>query len=68
MFKKLYLSVLFKSAEQGDASAQYKLGLIYAIGYGVTKDYKKAANWFRKAEDQGDASAQYNLGAMYYNG
>ena len=49
-------------ADQGDATAQYDLGLMYAKGQGVPQDYAEAVKWFRKAADQGDASAQYNLG------
>ncbi|WP_420841067.1 tetratricopeptide repeat protein [Bathymodiolus platifrons methanotrophic gill symbiont] len=31
-----------KSAEQGDSSAQYNLGVMYANGLGVIKDYRQA--------------------------
>ena len=55
-------------ADQGDASAQYNLGLMYANGNGVLKDDKQATKWYRKAADQGDADAQYNLGWMYHKG
>jgi len=57
-----------KAAEQGNADAQYNLGLMYYSGQGVTQDYKQAANWFIKAAGQGYADAQYNLGLMYYSG
>jgi hypothetical protein len=57
-----------KAADQGNASAQNSLGLIYAKGEGVTKDSKEAVRWFCTAADQGDATAQYNLGGMYYRG
>jgi len=53
-------------AEQGDASAQFNLGLMYEDGQGVPQDYKEAVKWTRLAADQGDADAQYNLGQMYY--
>ena len=55
-------------ADQGDAQAQYNLGVMYMIGIGVVKDEVEAVEWFRKAADQGDALAQYNLGLMYDNG
>ena len=55
------------AADQGDALAQYNLGLMYANGQGVTQDYKEAVKWFRLAADQGHAKAQGNLGAMYGN-
>ena len=57
-----------KSAEQGDAGAQSKLGACYYSGQGVPQDYTEAVKWFRKAAEQGDADAQYNLGIGYANG
>ena len=57
-----------KAAEQGDANAQYNLGVCYENGYGVTQDYSHAVYWYRKAAGQGDANAQYNLGVCYENG
>ena len=55
-------------AEQGDASAQFNLALIYDNGEGVIEDDKEAVKWYRLAAEQGDASAQYNLGVSYDNG
>jgi Sel1 repeat len=55
-------------AEQGDATAQYRLGNRYRRGEGVTRDYGDALRWYRKAADQGDANAQYGIGFMYRNG
>ncbi len=40
-------------AEQGNASAQYNLALMYDNGKGVLKDYKEAVKWYRKAAEQG---------------
>ena len=57
-----------RSAEQGDANAQYNLGNRYRKGEGVPQDDKEAVKWFRKSAEQGDASAQCNLGVMYYLG
>ena len=60
---------LFKPfAEQGDAKAQYNLGIMYGYGRGVPQDNKEAVKWYRKAAEQGLAIAQYNLGIMYENG
>ncbi len=56
---------LINKALSGDAIAQYELGCCYEA---LQKDYKKAAEWFRKSAEQGYAKAQYNLGAYYYNG
>ena len=57
-----------KKAEQGDAAAQFNLGLMYADGDGVPKDAVEAVKWYRKAAEQGNADAQFNLGLMYDNG
>ena len=35
---------------------------------GVTKDYKKAVEWYTKSAEQGYARGQYSLGYMYHNG
>ena len=55
-------------AEQGNAKAQYNLGVMYRNGHGVDKDYAEAMGWWRKAAEQGNAGAQNNLGVMYRNG
>jgi len=55
-------------AEQGYASAQHNVGIIYGDGQGVPQDYAEAMKWFRKAAEQGDVTAQHNLGIMYANG
>ena len=57
-----------QAAAQGNAAAQYNLGVMYANGEGVPKDDAQAVQWYRKAAEQGDAKAQYNLGVMYANG
>ena len=59
---------LRKAAEQGDADAQYNLGVCYDNGRGVPQDYAEAVKWYRKAAEQGDADAQYNLGVCYIFG
>ena len=56
------------AAEQGDAVAQYDLGMLYAEGRGVPQDETEAVRWLRLAADQGLARAQSNLGVMYQNG
>ena len=56
------------AADQGDAIAQFNLGVMYAKGAGVLKDDAEAVRWYRLAADQGDAIAQFNLGVMYAKG
>ena len=57
-----------KAAAQGDAAAQYNLGVMYDNGEGVAEDDIKAVAWYQKAADQGYAGAQTNLGWMYVKG
>jgi TPR repeat protein len=47
-----------KAAEQGDASAQCRLGLMYMQGQGVTKSTEEAMRWLRMAAEKGDANAK----------
>jgi len=56
-FKKFY-----RAANQENTDAQLNLGMLYANGQGVGKDYEKALKWFRRAAGHGDAIGQYNLG------
>jgi TPR repeat protein len=55
-------------AEQGEASAQHRLGLMYWDGQGVGQDMTEAVKWFRKAAKQGHAEAQERLGYAYESG
>ncbi len=55
-------------AEQGNALAQFNLGLMYMEGKGVPQDDAEAVKWYRKAAEQGVTEAQYNLGLMYDDG
>ena len=48
-------------AEQGDVTAQYKLGTAYEYGSCVPIDNEKAVFWYRKAAEQGLEEAQINL-------
>jgi len=57
-----------RAAEQGDASAQFKLALRYDAGQGVPQDYAESVKWLRRAADQDFVKAQYNLGCMYDSG
>jgi TPR repeat protein len=59
------IKALWESASNGDAKAQCKLGFCYYHGRGVSKNYKEAVDWFRKAAAQGDAVGQDWLGYCY---
>lgn len=55
-------------AEQGDALAQYHVGLLYHKGRGVPQDDAQARKWYANAAAQGQAKAQFSLGTLYFNG
>ena len=46
---------LHSRAEQGNAAAQYNLGVMYDNGEGVPQDYAEAAKSYRLAAEQGEA-------------
>ncbi len=62
------LRLLRPLAEQGQASAQYNLGLMFDNGQGVSQDYAAAMSWYLRAAEQGHAAAQNNLGLIFANG
>ena len=41
-----------KAAAQGNADAQYNLGVVYENGKGVTKDLFKAREWYEQVAAQ----------------
>jgi TPR repeat protein len=59
---------LLKSAHQGYAPAQVKLGECYRCGEGVAKDQARVIEWFRKAADQKYSDGQIELGCCYMDG
>ncbi|HTU42094.1 MAG TPA: GAF domain-containing protein [Candidatus Aquilonibacter sp.] len=62
---------LLQLAQQGNASAENALGLLYAQGddkQSVKLDESVAANWFTKAAEHGSSAAQYKLGLLYWGG
>jgi TPR repeat protein len=69
--RKDYATALAKwrtAAQQGSASAQFSIGLMYDEGQGVAQDYKEAVRWYKLAAAQGNAKAQFNLGISYGKG
>ena len=57
-----------RAAQQGNVTAQFNLGGMYANGQGVARNYKEALRWYQLAAQQGDAEAQSNIGLMYSEG
>ena len=62
------LRIYRQAAAQGDAEAQYNLGVMYDMGEGMPEDDRGAVGWYGKAAAQGYAFAQFNLGMMYDRG
>lgn len=62
------LLVMRRIGDQGQAEAQFKLGLAYSNGDGVPKDDVEAVRWFREAAVQGHPEAQLHLGYAHYDG
>ena len=61
---------LLEAAEQGDAEAQFNLGIIYENGlndskYAVEGSRPEAIRWMLAAAEQGLARAQIKLAEMY---
>lgn len=59
---------LSQKAKDGDANAQYRLGLRYTSGSGVNQNYQTATVWFNKAAEANHAAAQYMAGINYNTG
>lgn len=65
---KLAIKALRQAVGQGNAEAQYRLGMLYANGEGVELDQVKGSELMLSAAKQGHAAAQSTLGWMYANG
>lgn len=65
---KLALKALRQASKQGNAEAQFRLGMMYANGEGVELDHARAAELILAAAKQGHTSAQTTLGWLYANG
>ena len=59
---------LEERAEQGDARAQYELGVMHDDGEGVTQDFQKARHYYEQSAKQNYAKAQFILGDLYFYG
>mgnify|MGYP002130524370 CR=1 FL=1 len=46
-----------KAADQGDATAQFNLGSMYANGQGTAQDYAQALRWYQAAAGQAPTAA-----------
>ncbi len=59
---------LLPLAEDGEARAQYYLGLAYNFRSESPEDLAEAVKWFRRGAEQGHGDSQYSLGLMYFDG
>ena len=62
------VAILTPLAEQGNAKAQFELGILYLMGKGVTQDRVKAASLHLQSAEQGNVKAQAHLGHMLDDG
>ena len=67
---KKAIEYFIKAAELGETNAMNYLGVFYENGRGVSKDMKKAAEWYYKAfkANPNNPYPAYNLGRFYYSG
>jgi TPR repeat protein len=59
---------LMKLAEGNDATAEYELAQMYAIGIGVPKSPTEEHNWLQRSARHGNVQAQYELGISLREG
>jgi TPR repeat protein len=59
---------MMPAAEQGDAEAQFWLGVAYDQNWFGTTDVKEAVKWYQKAAEGGNPDAQVELGQKYEDG
>ena len=62
------VSLFLEKAKQGNADAQYQLGLLYLMGKGTLQDFSEASEWLILAAEQNHPLAQYELGLLYQIG
>jgi len=55
-------------SREGNAEAEFGLGLLYDLGNGTPQDPETAFVWYRLAAEAGMPEAEFNLGAMYDGG
>lgn len=64
----LALRHLWPSAASKDPQAPYLLGLMWHLGKGVDRDYKRAKEFYEAAAALGYAPAMFRVGTLYANG
>ncbi|WP_455366804.1 SEL1-like repeat protein, partial [Kaarinaea lacus] len=56
------------SANQGDASAKYKVGIMYVEGQDAPQDTREGIRWLQSAANNDHTLAQLELGKIYLQG
>ncbi len=54
-------------AEQGDATAQFNLGVMYRTGRGVPQDDVEAYKWYNLAATYADAASTASVARLFSN-
>jgi putative methionine-R-sulfoxide reductase with GAF domain len=62
------LADMQRLADNGDADAQWQMGVRFHNGEDVPRDDAQAMQWFQRAAEQGNVAAQRALGAYYFAG
>lgn len=62
------IPILRKSAELGNAEAQYNLGYFLQNGVGIEKNEKEAFEWYKKSSENGFNDGHYAMMMAYGNG
>jgi TPR repeat protein len=59
------MQMLRPAANAGNADAEELIGIMYAIGLGVTQDDRRAFEWYLRSAMKGHAGAQSGVGWYY---
>ena len=59
------MQMLRPAANAGNADAEELIGIIYAMGLGVTQDDRRAFEWYLRSAMKGHAGAQSGVGWYY---
>jgi TPR repeat protein len=57
-----------EAANQGQAEAEYNLGMLYLKGLGIARNPQEAFRWLLLAADQGQVNAEFQVGLMREKG
>ena len=58
-------AAMWPAARSGNAEAEELIGVMYAMGLGVEKDYQRAFEWYLRSAMKGHPGAQSGVGWYY---